>query len=384
MAFDSLSKVLEGWFDKPLGKLPDEQRHRIETDFLPMPWDSLSPERRRIGAANWDCQHDPAMRSERQYWWDFYMRMGELTKQIEQWSAITAPTATDLAQKEKRLAELQRELADMKKEEQQPFMNPADRLRQSSVKREPGATNSADKPKFIAYPKAMRLLADRLDATPEELATWLFYGPGPGLGGLTAYLNANELDPPPKFYYANYVGSSDYLAPLMSCWFIAEEIANFQPIERYITGKALVERWSKQQDIQPRAFILAKIRESRLMDCHPTQGGTETTFSGLGAFPPLETGLFALSHIKEIEATDFGIDGSELPTGIKHPGHLNHDLQLQQKANKLANDLMASTGMVPTKDKVARKLAGELEMTFETVARRIRAEWKNGQLSRRK
>lgn len=308
MTFDSLSKALDGWFDKPLAELPDALRHRVETDYSPMPWDNVSPGNRRSVAAQWDCQHDPAMENERQHWWDFYIRMDGLKKQIETWTAIATPTATDLAQKENRLAELQRDLAIMEKEKKQPYRNPADRQRNISLGQSADASNTAGKPEYIAYPKAMKSLADRLKATPEELAAWVFFGPGLELGGIAAYLNANELDPPPRFYYANYVGSFDYLAPLMGCWFIAEEIASFQPAERYITGKALIERWGKQPDIQPEAYILAKIRESRLMDCHPIYGGTEATFSGVGLFPPLETGLFPLSHIEEIEVSDFGSD----------------------------------------------------------------------------
>ncbi len=297
-----------------------------------MPWDALSPDQRRSVAAQWDYQHDPAMESDRQYWWDFYQKMQALEAQIEQWSAIATPTAIDLAQKETRLAELQRELANMKKEEKQPYKNPTDHQRNSNGKQATVTTNSAGKPEYIAYPKAMKLLAERLDATPEELAAWLFYGPGPGLGGLTAYLNANELDPPPKFYYANHVGSFDYLAPLMSCWFLAEEIANFQPAERYITGNALIERWSKQPNIQPVAYILAKIAESRLMDCHPIYGGTEATFSGAGSFPPLETGLFQLSHIEEIEASDFGSDKIDRNNLVKP---LNASINVLSKGESL-------------------------------------------------
>lgn len=115
MTFGSLSKALDGWFDKPLAELPDALRHRVETDYSPMPWDNVSSGNRHSVAEQWDCQHDPAMENERQYWWDFYIRMDELKKQIETWTAIAIPTATDLAQKETRLAELQRELANMKK-----------------------------------------------------------------------------------------------------------------------------------------------------------------------------------------------------------------------------------------------------------------------------
>jgi len=45
---------------------------------------------------------------------------------------------------------------------------------------------------YIAYPKALSLLKARLGATADELAGWIWLGPE--MGGLCAYLNANELD----------------------------------------------------------------------------------------------------------------------------------------------------------------------------------------------
>ncbi len=374
-SFESLTVALEVWFDKPNEDMPDELRHRVETDFSPMPWDDLSPDQRRSVAAQWDYQHDPAMESERQYWWDFYQRMQALENEIEKWCAIATPTATDLIQKENRLAELQRELANMKKEEKQPFRNPADRHYHKVNVQADDVAHSTDRPKYIAYPRAMKLLAQRLNAAPEELAAWVFFGPGPELGGLTAYMNANELDPPPKFYYNVGGDSFDYLSPLMACWFREEDITNFQPIERYITGKALIERWSKQQAIQPEAYILAKIRESRLQDYHPIYGGTKATFSESEFFPPLETGLFALSHIEEIEAEDFSNDESDSIVS-KHAGHLNHDLDMQKQANDIAAELELSKKRPPTKYEVAKKLAEKLGMSTVSVLRRIRATWK--------
>lgn len=200
-AFERLEAALESWFDKPLAELPDALRHRVETDYSPMPWDNVSADNRRSVAAQWDCQHDPAMENERQYWWDFHIRMDEIKKQIETWTTIATPTATDLAQKETRLAELQRELANMKKEEKQPYKNPA-------------------------------------------------------------------------------------------------------------------------------------------------------------------------------ESDDFGIDENNSPTDTKHPSHLNHDPQMQQKANEIAAAQMAATNRPITRNKVAKFLAKELEMDEETVLRRIRKQWK--------
>ncbi|HEY3488119.1 MAG TPA: hypothetical protein VGL10_08635, partial [Gammaproteobacteria bacterium] len=60
----------------------------------------------------------------------------------------------------------------------------------------------------------------------------------------------------------------------------------------------------------------------------------------------------------------------------KHPGHLNHDLKMQERANEIAAELISSTGKSPTKNAVAKKLAPELGETVETVERRIRVKWK--------
>jgi hypothetical protein len=53
-------------------------------------------------------------------------------------------------------------------------------------------------------------------------------------------------------------------------------------------------------------FIRAKIAESRLLDGHPTYGGTQGSYPEETYFPPLTSGLFLLSQVHEIEATDFG------------------------------------------------------------------------------
>lgn len=163
---------------------------------------------------------------------------------------------------------------------------------------------------YIAYPKALRRLEERLGATPEELAAWIFMGPEKG--GIAAYRNANELNPPPRFYFAHYMGE-DYLGPMMGCWFLAEDVHHFSPVDRYMTGQALIERWSAQAGIVPKAFIQAKIEESRLIDLHPTYGGTRGTISEDDTFPPLEAGLFVLAHVEGIELEDFGLD--EEPVG---------------------------------------------------------------------
>ncbi len=97
----------------------------------------------------------------------------------------------------------------------------------------------------------------------------------------------------------------------MDCKFLAEDIEHFYPSERDISGRELIERWDKRLGVDPRRYIKSKIMESRLMAFHPMSGLTEVSNIRRGPLPPLETGLFAQSEIKRIEATEFGNDGVE-------------------------------------------------------------------------
>ena len=301
--FDSLTWAFENWFDSPLCDLPDALRQRVEQEFFPMPWDKLSSDQRRGVALQLDYQHDPATAQDQKFWWEFFERMDNLKKQLAEWEAVATPTAAELAHKEARLAELRQELARMDAQQRAargdyyPVRKLTDQI--------DGSAQAGPVPKttYIAYPRAMDQLVQRLDATPEELAAWIWMGPKDG--GIAAYLNANELDPPPRFFYVAGSDSQDYIAPLMACWFKVDDIHRFEPADRYITGAALIERWSKRPGLQPAAFIRAKIAESRLSDLHPIYGGTKGTFSEHQDWPPLETGLFCLAYVKQIEVEDF-------------------------------------------------------------------------------
>ena len=225
--------------------------------------------------------------------------------------------------------------------------------------------------RFFAYPKAMSMLGERLGATREELAVWVSIGPE--LGGIAAYLNANELEPPLRFHYHISLDDVDYLSPLMPCWFIREEVVNFKPSERYMTGSALIERWRQHDAIDPAEFIWAKIAESRLWDLHPIAGQTQASRPGDDAYPPLESGLFAVSEIEAIEETD--LDGGAADRPAKDPGRFNHDPVLQARANEIAKDLKEKRKRNVTKDEVAKRLAEECPHSAETILRRTRVEW---------
>ncbi len=166
----------------------------------------------------------------------------------------------------------------------------------------PNPSNSPDR--FIAYPKAYKLLADRIiDVTPGELAAWIWAEPENG--GLAAYLNVDESDSPPRFYYdLGRESGHNYLLPLMSCWFLEKDIANFEPIDRYITGEALIERWSKRLAHDVEGFIQLRISKGRLQDLHPICGGITGALPNDNTHPPLEEALFLISEVEVVERKD--------------------------------------------------------------------------------
>ncbi len=295
--FKSLTLVLDGWFDKKLDDLQIDLRECVEREFFPNLWDVLSADQRRSAALQLDYQNDPATKQDRQYWWNFFVRLHELETKIDEWESAETPTASDIVLKESRLKELQQELDRMELQKRQARGDYYPERRRLEADKGPTLTTA-----FIAYPKAMKILGERWKATPEELAAWIYLGPE--TGGIVAYRNANELNPPPRFFFAPSFMGQDYLSPLMACWFRQGDIDGFEPADRYITGAELIERWSKQPGLRPEAFIRAKIAESRLLDMHPTFGGTQRTFDEYTNFPPLSAGLFAVSHVERIEDED--------------------------------------------------------------------------------
>jgi len=306
--FDSLTLALEAWFDRPLGDLPEGLRLRAEAELMPLRWEDLSPDQRRSVALQLDYQHDPATAQDRQFWWDHFQRQDDLKAQIAQWEAAAAPTAAELALRETRLKELGQELARM---EGLARRVRSDYFPKRDSEREKSPDQQRSGVRYMAYPKAIAQLIERLNATPEELAAWIWFGPEEG--GIAAYVNANELDPPPRFQFELGTGNGedhDYVSPLMACWFLKDEIAEFNPADRYITGEALIMRWADRLGRRADAFVLAKIRESRLSDLHPLYGGTQATADD-EFLPQMTTGLFRLSEVMAIESEDFPVESDE-------------------------------------------------------------------------
>ena len=378
--FESLTVALEGWFDRPLAELPEALRQRVEQEFVPMPWDKLSADRRRSVTRQLDYQRDPAMERERQFWWDFFDRMDALKKQIAQWEEAASPTASDLALREARLVALRQELARMEAQQRQARGDYYPERKRVKGEDETSSLSQGSVVRYLAYPKAMHQLTARLGATPEELAAWVWMGPKDG--GIAAYMNANELDPPPQFHYTVGSDNPDYVAPLMACWFASTEIDQFTPTERYITGKTLIERWGSKRHLNATAFIRAKIAESRLLDMHPIYGGTVGTFAEEKDFPALSTGLFALSEVERVEDEDFGervgqqgtleVGSSEWRSqNAAKAANAKHDKPGGARDKKRQLLEIWSSGKYTSRDRCAEEECGALGMSFAAARKAL-------------
>jgi hypothetical protein len=96
------------------------------------------------------------------------------------------------------------------------------------------------------------------------------------------------------------------LSPLLGCYFRSTDIASFSPTDRFVTGTDLIARWKRAlgDERSAKAFIVGRIREERLQDCHPLTGVTRTSHQDSDAFPPLENALFFVAAVEAIEEAD--------------------------------------------------------------------------------
>lgn len=310
----SLTLALESWFEREFADLPDDLKTRVQEEIFVPPWDAMSASQRRVCAMAEDARREPAHDAERTFWWEWGLRQTEIENTIKVWKDDRHPSAEVRLDRERRLPALTRELAMLERQ----FRTDEQGQQSFAAKEDDVCTVDDATVRYLAFPRALHLLASRLGATADELAAWVFMGPK--IGGLVAYVNANELNPPKRFHYGLGVGNErdfDYLTPLMACWFREDDLLGFNPTDRYIAGVALVERWANVPGIQPAAFIGAKIRELRLMDFHPITGRTQATETDHEGYPPMTNGLFELARVEAIEAEDFPGDGAGQARGLQ-------------------------------------------------------------------
>lgn len=110
---------------------------------------------------------------------------------------------------------------------------------------------------FVSFFDAMSLLAQRLGEPPSNEEFWMWCFEGKELGGLDAYmLDGNDYS---KVHAGgvlfptrrNEYGNSEYilsdLVSFIEAWhFLYDDIQEFLPQRRYITGKQLADNWSNK------------------------------------------------------------------------------------------------------------------------------------------
>jgi hypothetical protein len=302
--YESWCARLENLYELPQASLPGEIVAPLKREMFPFDWDELASEQRAGWAEQWDAQNDPARASEIQFWFDHCIRRSELESQIAEWKSKQANTVADASAKENRLADLRAELSDMDKAAERarplfPDRSIDGEAEPSTVRRE-----------YVAYSAAMQKLAEKFRATPVELAMWVFCGAGEG-GGINAYVNANELDPPPRFAFPYHSSDFNYFSPLMRTWYDVAELEAFEPSDRFMSGQQLIDRWRQYADIvvDVDGFIAAKIGESRLSDAHPISGFTQWMYPANKSKPAKESAIFCVREVEDIEVEDGLVKG---------------------------------------------------------------------------
>ena len=298
----SLTDALEPWFDRPFCDLPAALKKKVVWATASRPWDELSASERRTCTMADDASRNPEHDAANSYGWKMGLRKLKIEQQIKQWADDQQASADVRVVREHQLSALKRELAMIER-----VARTNERGLQSfgpTLEARDGVADASAV--YIAYPRALHELGVRIGATPDEMAAWVFKGRT--RGGLTAYRSPGGVNPPQPFHCGLGVGSEqdfDYLTPLQGCWFRQADLLAFDPESRYLTGKALVERWRNVPGIEAEAFIIAKVRASELFDLHPITGCTQATETGHDGYPPLTNGLFLLKVVLQIEADQF-------------------------------------------------------------------------------
>ncbi len=378
----TLEAALEQRFDVTLAQLPAVLRRKVQAALFPIQWDDLSAGQRLSAVRQWDQHSDPEDQRARQSGWELFVAGDILERNIAELEGRTATSVTEIAAKERELKTLRTERDALERRAQAE--SPAARARRDEA---PPQVSRSDR-RFIPFPRARKALQERLDATSEEIAAWIWMGPTGG--GICAFLNANDQGDPRRFYFDYQLQGpvADYLAPLMACWFDAREVEAFTPVERFMTGQALIDAWGRRDGIVPEAFIRAKVAESRLTDLHPIFGGTVASSPGAEFMPSVAQGLFPRSEIDEIEATDFGDatslrasspsgSVSQVPATVKQylsdrnraAANAMHDLPGGSRDKRAKMRAIWASGKYSSRDRCAEEEHRGLDMGY-SVARR--------------
>lgn len=309
MNYTPLQHALEDWFDKPLEMLPPLIQKRVNEEPLLVAWNLLHSEQRQSQAQAADYLNDPQLFSHRNFWFVFLNKVKSKEAELAKWRQMTAQTLAEIPAIEDCIAAIDAEILDLKKLELYWISTGFPQHEATGTDQNlPSPTPSS---KFLGFPRALRLLQERIDTNPYEFAAWIYQGPAHG--GIRAYKTPIVDGFPMRFFYEPTM-NPDYITEVHFCQFLEEELSNFQPSERFITGETLIDRWVKQLKSHAKAWINKFMVEGRLIGLHPTRGAVSIDGTEDGTWQKLEKGLFPLSQVMELGSTVIDV---EYPPAIR-------------------------------------------------------------------
>lgn len=226
---------------------------------------------------------------------------------------------------------------------------------------------------YIPYPIAKNLLADRLGATPEEIAAWLWLGwekdktndnTAPE-HALRAY-SLHEPNPPRRFFFHIGEPELDLQKTMADCYFVRDEVVCFTPKERYVTApefiKELTEYTGNREEAE--AQIQNAVREGLIMAFHPNTGLTQWNDPN-PSYAPMDKAIFLRSHANII-LKEFCRDNPPPPAIFEAPDRQmptesKSDVEWFEIAKTLAKEYILAwrkKGFEPTVDDAALYVEG--------------------------
>lgn len=166
---------------------------------------------------------------------------------------------------------------------------------------------------YLAFPKAAAVLRERIGATENEIACWLFFDQIKAFGHVSDFCEPPEISLT-VIALSNWTtaakDSPPHLNALQGAYFLKYDIENFDPPVRYISFGDLIQRWSAQCQTEDAAaaLISSKIGQDRLHDFAPGLGPTilsQTHFTTNIPHPPAEWAMFDCAEVEAVEEMDF-------------------------------------------------------------------------------
>ena len=106
----SMVDTLTGLFDKAMAELPDDQRKFVEYSNLYLKWDDNTPAQRGTWCTEWDYNHNPATKDEREKEFNLYSKQADIEREISRVEMFQENEALQRESKQRQLTKLNAEL----------------------------------------------------------------------------------------------------------------------------------------------------------------------------------------------------------------------------------------------------------------------------------